>query len=350
MTMQTKRFRSFRPLKIAEKVQIDPPLILAPLAGHTDRAFRGLIRSLGGCGLVITEMVSSEGLARGSMVSRDIAEVTEAERPVGVQVFGCEPERMGEAAAIVGDLGADIIDVNMGCPVPKVTRTGAGAALMQDTRRASAVISTMVRRTHIPVTVKIRSGWDRTSINASSVARVLEESGASAITVHPRCRSERHRGKAAWQVIADVKRVVGIPVIGNGDVRDIASARAMIAETGVDGIMIGRGALNNPWVFRNIVQEFSGEATHELQLADYQRVFEFFIGSLREYRPEKLVVNRVKAFIGWVTKGLEGGAGLRHDVYAAKNLTEVLGVFERYFEERKIEPESTGLASIDASA
>ncbi len=342
--------KKLKPLKIAENVQIDPPLVLAPLAGHTDRAFRGLVRSLGGCGLVITEMVSSEGLARGSKMSREIAAVTETERPVGIQVFGCEPERMGEAAAIVEDLGADVIDVNMGCPVPKVTRTGAGAALMQDARRAGAVISEMVRRTDVPVTAKIRSGWDRTSINAPAIARVLEESGASAITVHPRCRSERHRGKAAWRLIADVKRAVGIPVIGNGDVRDAASAREMIEETGVDGIMIGRGALNNPWVFRNIVRELSGEPAGEPQLADYQRAFEVFIASLREYRPEKLVVNRVKAFIGWVTKGLEGGAGLRRDIYASKSLPEVLGVFERYFEERSLQSESPALQSIDALA
>lgn len=317
-----------KPLTIAGKVEMKTPLVLAPLAGHTDRAFRGLVRDLGGCGLVVTEMVSSEGLTRGSDFSKELAAIAPDERPVGVQIFGSDPERMGEAAAMVEDMGADLVDVNMGCPVPKVTKKGSGAALMKDASKAAAVVARMVARTTCPVTVKIRSGWDQSSINAPEVARALEDAGAAAITVHPRCRSERHRGRAAWSVISDVKRAVSIPVIGNGDVRGPDSAREMFEQTGVDGIMVGRGALVNPWVFRQIIdQDPRGP-----ELDDYRRVFEGFIGRLREYLPERVVVNRMKAFIGWVTKGLHKGHGLRRDIYAAKSLPEVITIFDGYFE------------------
>jgi nifR3 family TIM-barrel protein len=319
-------------LEIGGSVRLVTPLVLAPLAGHTDRAFRGLVREIGGVGLVVTEMVSSEGLTRGSEFSRELAQVSREERPVGIQIFGCDPERMADAAAMVEDMGADLVDVNMGCPVPKVTRTGSGAALMKDEARAAAVIEKMVERTTIPVTVKIRSGWDHDSINAPSFARALESAGASAITVHPRCRSERHRGRAAWSVIQDVKQAVSVPVIGNGDVHSIESARAMMETTGADGIMIGRGALGNPWVFREIATGLEGGATPQpARLEDYRDLFLRFVELLREYRPERLVLNRVKAFIGWVTKGLVGGAALRQDVYASKSIAEVLDVFERYF-------------------
>lgn len=314
-------------LRIGGSVETKTPLVLAPLAGHTDRAFRGLVRELGGCGLVVTEMVSSEGLTRGSEFSKELAAVTSTERPVGVQIFGSDPERMGEAAAMVEDMGADLVDINMGCPVPKVTKKGSGAALMKDVRRAGAIVSRMVARTTVPVTVKIRSGWDHNSINAPEVARALEDAGASAITVHPRCRSERHRGEAAWVVIRDVKRAVRIPVIGNGDVRGPESAKKMIEETGVDGIMIGRGALLNPWVFRQIVTDDDTPPVME----DYERLFAGFIARLREYLPERVVLTRMKAFIGWVTKGLHGGHALRRDVYAAKSLPEAVSIFERYF-------------------
>jgi nifR3 family TIM-barrel protein len=202
---------------------------------------------------------------------------------------------------------------------------------MKDESRAGAVIEKMVTRARIPVTVKIRSGWDQGSINAPAFARVLESAGASAVTVHPRCRSEHHRGEAAWAVIRDVKSAVSIPVIGNGDVHDPESARKMIELTGADGIMIGRGALQNPWVFRAIA---SGGATPSPGLEDYRRLFERFVALLREYRPERLVLNRVKAFIGWVTKGLDSGAKLRESVYAAKSVEEVLAVFEAYFDHR----------------
>lgn len=315
-------------LTIGGKVEMRTPLVLAPLAGHTDRAFRGLVRDLGGCGLVVTEMVSSEGLTRGSEFSKELAAISANERPVGVQIFGNDPMRMGDAAAMVEDMGADLVDVNMGCPVPKVTRKGSGAALMKDPRRAAEVVSGMVARTSCPVTVKIRSGWDHGSINAPEIARALEDAGASAITIHPRCRSERHRGQAAWSVIADVKNAVSIPVIGNGDVRGPDTALKMFTETGVDGIMVGRGALMNPWVFRQIV----GVDAVEPGLEDYRRMFVRFIDRLREYLPERLVLNRMKAFIGWVTKGLHKGHALRRDLYAAKSLAQVCTIFDTYFE------------------
>ena len=328
---------------LGDSLEVNPPLVLAPLAGHTDRAFRGLVRRLGGCGLVVTEMVSSEGLTRGSQASREIAAVTHEERPVGVQVFGTDPDRLAAAANMVDEFGADLVDVNMGCPVPKVTRLGAGAALMRDVKRASQLISQMVKSASIPVTAKIRSGWDYDSINARELARALEDAGAAAITVHPRCRSERHRGKAAWQVIRDVKEAVKIPVIGNGDVRSAEDARAMVAETGVDAIMIGRGALENPWVFRQVSDELSGRESSHPTMNDYRQAITFFTQSLKEYLPDKLVVNRVKALIGWISKGFPGGAALRHKIYASKTLPEVTDVFEGYFTDSTCQlPEEEG--------
>ena len=312
-------------------VRVDPPLVLAPLAGHTDRAFRALVKRLGGCGLVVTEMVSSEGLTRGSKASREIASVTESERPVGVQVFGTDPHRLADSAAMVEELGANLIDVNMGCPVPKVTRLGAGAALMRDIGRVTQVISQMVKSAGIPVTAKIRSGWDHDSINAREVALALEDAGAAAITIHPRCRSEHHRGRAAWRVIRDVKEAVKVPVIGNGDVRSAEDAKAMMAETGADGIMVGRGALENPWVFRQIRDELAGRGVWQPTTNDYREAIGFFTESLAEYLPEKLVVNRVKALVGWISKGLPRGGALRKNVYASKSLPEVREVFDAYF-------------------
>jgi nifR3 family TIM-barrel protein len=331
-------------LEIGGAVRLPTPLVLAPLAGHTDRAFRGLVREIGGVGLVVTEMVSSEGLTRGSEFSRELAAVSREERPVGIQIFGSDPGRMAEAASMVEEMGADLVDVNMGCPVPKVTRTGSGAALMRDTALASAVIESMVKRTRIPVTVKIRSGWDHGSINAPEVARALEGAGAAAITVHPRCRSERHRGRAAWPVIRDVKRAVAIPVIGNGDIDSVESAREMLALTGADGIMIGRGALENPWLFLQIARGLAGAASPSPTIEDYRVLFLRFVELLRGYRPERLVLNRVKAFIGWVTKGLEGGAALRQSVYRSTSVTEVLEVYQGYFGGR-LEPTEPGARS-----
>jgi nifR3 family TIM-barrel protein len=316
------------------RVVIDPPLVLAPLAGYTDRAFRGLIRRSGGCGLVVTEMVSSEGLTRGSRLSKEMAVVTGEHCPVAVQIFGSDPSRMSRAAALAEELGAALVDVNMGCPVLKVTRTGAGAALMCEVGRAAEIVARMVRSTQVPISAKIRSGWDEDHINAPDVAAALEQAGASAIAVHPRCRSERHRGRAAWKVIASVKRSVRIPVIGNGDVHSAEDARNMLEETGVDGIMIGRGALKNPWVFRQIQQGLSGEAITRPGIEDYRETFDYFVARLGEYLPEKVVVNRVKALIGWITKGLAGGAELRRKIYDSKSLSEVTDIFEKYFTHR----------------
>jgi len=313
------------------RVIVDPPLILAPMAGHTDVAFRALVRHLGGCGLVVTEMVSSEGLTRGGGHSRRLAEITDEERPVAIQIFGSDPGRMADAAAMVESFGASLVDVNMGCPVPKVTRTGAGAALMRDVGRAAQVVAAVVRATRIPVTAKIRSGWDKDHINAPEVASALEDAGAAAITVHPRCRSERHRGRSAWEVIADVKRVVTIPVIGNGDVSSAADVRDITDETGADGVMLGRAALSNPWVFGQIGDEISGIRSAAPTPEDYGEALGFIISRLQIELSEKRLVNRVKALTGWLTKGFPKGAELRSSVYTAGSLAEMTAAFDEYF-------------------
>jgi len=323
-----------KPLVIGEgsgAVTVDPPLVLAPMAGHTDLTFRALVRNLGGCGLVVTEMVSSEGLTRGCRDSRALAKIADEERPVGVQIFGSDPWRMTDAAALVESSGASLVDINMGCPVPKVTRSGAGAALMCDVERAAEIVARIVKATKIPVTVKIRAGWDRDHINAPELAVVLEDVGASAIAIHPRCRSERYRGCATWSVIGEVKRAVEIPIIGNGDVASAVHARAMLDETGADGVMIGRAALKNPWVFRQIDDELAGRALDLPSRADYRAVLGFVISRLQGEFPEKLVLNRLKAWIGWLTKGFPGGAELRRKGYAAKSVLQMTDAFNDYF-------------------
>lgn len=236
-------------------VSIKGVTVLAPLAGVTDRAFRTLCREKG-ASVAVTEMVSAKGLADGSERSSEYLDFDEREHPISVQVFGSEPHVMAEGARVIAERNPDFIDVNCGCPVKKIVNRNAGAALMKDPSHLSDVIDAMVRAVDVPITLKIRSGWDENE-NASEVARAAEDAGASAIAVHARSRSDKFAGHADWDVITRVKSSVDIPVIGNGDVRDPDSASQMVSETGCDLVMIGRWAIGNPWIFGQVERYLS---------------------------------------------------------------------------------------------
>ena len=232
-------------------VRLDNSSVLAPMAGVTDLAFRLLAKEMG-CGLVYSEMVSAKGLLYENCRTKELLRIDPRERPTAIQLFGSVPEELAEAARRVAEGGADIIDFNMGCPTPKIVRNGEGAALLRTPELAASILKAMVRAVQVPVTVKIRAGWDSGSINAPEFAKMAEHAGVSAIAVHGRTREQFYSGHADWSVIRRVKAAVQIPVIGNGDVRVVQEAERLLRETGCDGVMVGRAACGNIWIFRQI--------------------------------------------------------------------------------------------------
>src|SRR5213594_333409 len=229
------------------RVTLQSPFVVAPMAGMTDSAFRRLVKRQGGCGLVVTEMVSSEGLVRGIDRTLEYAEYTEEERPVSIQIFGGDPEKMAAAAQIVEGMGADIVDVNMGCPVPKIAKHNAGCSLMREPEQAASVINAMARAVKIPVTVKMRAGWNDAERNAPRLAKMVEDAGAAAIAVHGRTAAQSYSGTADWELVARIASERSIPVFGSGDCIEPAQIVERL-DAGVEGVLVGRGVLRNPWI------------------------------------------------------------------------------------------------------
>jgi tRNA-dihydrouridine synthase B len=248
-------------------IDLAPPFALAPMAGMTDTAFRRLVKRNGGCGLVVSEMVSSEGLVRGIDRTLEYAEYTEEERPVSIQIFGGDPVKMADAAQIVEGMGADIVDINMGCPVPKIAKHNAGCSLMREPEHAQAVVAAMARAVRIPVTVKMRAGWDANAINAPELARRMEDAGAAAIAVHGRTAAQSYTGSSDWSLIARVAADLGIPVLGSGDCVDPAHLVEKLARDQVSGVLVGRGALRNPWIFEQAAALARGDTPREITMA-----------------------------------------------------------------------------------
>ena len=245
-------------------LNLTPPFALAPMAGMTDTAFRRLVKRQGGCGLVVSEMVSSEGLVRGIDRTLEYAEFTEEERPVSIQIFGGDPEKMASAAQIVEGMGADIVDVNMGCPVPKIAKHNAGCSLMREPAHAADVIRAMSRAVRIPVTVKMRAGWDASEINAPELARRLEDAGAAAVAVHGRTAAQSYSGSSDWDLIARVAGDLSIPVFGSGDCIDPEQMVERLRHNGVRGVLVGRGALRNPWIFEQAADLAAGRVPRQI--------------------------------------------------------------------------------------
>lgn len=333
-------------------ISLSSPFGLAPMAGMTDTAFRRLVKRHGGCGLVVTEMVSSEGLVRGIDRTLEYAEFTEEERPVAVQIFGGDPAKMALAAQVVERLGADAVDVNMGCPVPKVAKNQAGCSLMRDPDRAAAIVRAMARAVAIPVTVKMRAGWDDRELNAPELARRLEGAGASAVVVHGRTAAQAYSGRADWDLIARVARAVAIPVYGNGDCVEPDELVGRVRDLGVAGVLVGRGALRNPWIFAQAAACAAGRPGPDVSASERRGFLLEYIDLLLAERAdepagfrhvavepgngpargrERWVINKLRALCAWYTRGLVGGAHLRVAVNRADSIAGLRAEIARFF-------------------
>ncbi len=313
-------------------IVIRPNIVLAPMAGVTDSVFRRLLLSLGGLGLVTTEMTNAASVTPKAMQRHRLLDYLPEERPIAMQLSGSEPEAVAEAARQVEALGADIIDFNCGCPSPKVTGGGHGSALLRDLPKLERMLRAIRAAVSIPVTLKFRAGWDDELLNYVDTARLAEAAGISAVALHPRTKVQGYAGSADWSRIAAAKRSVGIPVIGSGDVKSAAEAVERLIETGVDGVMIGRGAMANPWIFRQVQQLRRGEPVFEPQPADKRWLLLRYLDMLLETMPEHQAVGKLKQLIGQFYVGYPGAAALRRDVQHARSSEEQRQIIERYFE------------------
>ncbi len=312
-------------------VEINPPLILAPIAGHTDTLFRQAIKSLGGCGLVVSELVSTEGMTRHQDRSFHLTRFEQCERPVSIQIFGSDPARMAESAVMVQDMGADLVDINIGCPVKKVVRQGGGSNLLRELPLLEKIFKSVRSAVKIPLTAKIRTGWDRDNINAVEVLKIAEGAGIEALTVHGRARCDFFSGDADWSVITRVKEAASIPVIGNGDVFEPADAARMFSETGVDGVMIGRGVLSNPWLIRQCSDHLDGGQVRNVTVREKADFMLSFLQRASEALPAVVAVGKLKKMGGYLSKGIPGSAGLRSGIHSASTCEEILTLIRDFF-------------------
>jgi tRNA-dihydrouridine synthase B len=341
-------------------VQLASPFVMAPMAGMTDSAFRRLVKRQGGCGLVVTEMVSSEGLVRGIDRTLEYAEYTEEERPVSIQIFGGDPEKMAAAAQIVESLGADIVDVNMGCPVPKIAKHNAGCSLMREPEHAATVIQAMAKAVTIPVTVKMRAGWNDQSKNAADLARRMQDAGAAAVTIHGRTAEQSYSGSADWTLVSGVARDLSIPVLGSGDCIEPEQIVARM-DCGVSGVLVGRGVLRNPWILSQAADVVAGRTRREITLQERGQFLLDYIDLLvnervgeadgfrhvagdqpREARGrERWVINKLRALCAWYSKGVDSGSHLRVRVNQAASVPELREIITGFFCDRAAAVAST---------
>ena len=313
-------------------VEIKNNVCLAPMAGVCNSAFRRIIKEMG-CGLLYAEMVSDKALVYDNEKTKDMLYMTEEERPIAQQIFGSDKESFVKAAKIVEEImHPDIIDINMGCPVPKVAvKSQAGSALLKNTEKIYEIVSEVVKEVNVPVTVKIRSGWDEEHINAVEVAKICEKAGASAIAIHPRTRSQAYSGLADWNIIKQVKENVSIPVIGNGDIVSVFDAKRMFEETGCDAVMIGRGCLGNPYLIKQVVhylktKEIIKDQTPKEKIQTCLKHFKYLL----QIKPEKVAVLEMRTHGAWYLKGLPNGVGIKRKLYEIKTKYEFIKILEEY--------------------
>jgi len=319
------------PLQIGPLV-IMPPLALAPMAGLTHSSFRRLIRELGGCGLVVTEMINAAAFSPKALRSHRMLNFRPEERPIAAQIAGHDPERIAAAAVVAQEHGVDVVDINAGCPARRVVGGGSGAALLRDLDLLEAILRTTRQAITVPLTLKYRAGWDVQHIVAREVAMLAEACGCQSITLHPRTRKQQYRGKANWQLITDVVQLVPIPVWASGDIRNVADAERCFAETGCAGLMLGRAAMSNPWIFAQIAAAMAGETPFEPTVADRYRLLQRYVALLQEDIPSPVrVLGKLKYMVGKLQIGVPGVAAFRQSVMRAKNLEEALEAIEAYF-------------------
>ena len=326
-------------------ITLQSPFAIAPMAGMTDTAFRRLVKRHGGCGLVVTEMVSAEGLVRGIDRTLEYAEYTEEERPISIQIFGGDPDKMAAAAQVVEGMGADIVDVNMGCPVPKIAKHNAGCSLMREPAHAAAVIGAMTRAVKIPVTVKMRAGWNDEERNAPTLARMVQDAGASAIAIHGRTAAQSYSGSADWDLVARIAADVTIPVFGSGDCIEPQQIVERL-RSGVGGILVGRGVLRNPWILAQAADLAAGGAPRLVTLEDRGRFLLDYIELLLQERVDesralshdRWVINKLRALASWYTKGLDNGSHLRTAINTVDSLPSLRETIATFFFANQLAP------------
>lgn len=309
-------------------VELNNNLLLAPMAGITDRAFRIICEKFDP-GLVCTEMISAKGLYYDDSKTKQLLNMKDEKHPIAVQIFGSDVQSMGYAAEYISKY-ADIIDINMGCPAPKVVKNGDGSKLLLDLDKAKLIIEEVVRKSNVPVTVKFRKGWDNNNIVAVEMAKIAEQAGASAITIHGRTRSEFYSGVADWEIIKKVKESVKIPVIGNGDIKNASDAKKIFDQTGVDGIMIGRGTLGNPWIFEQIKSELNNEVFNISNSEKLSLILEQLNLEIED-KTEKVAMMEMRKHISWYIKNTKDASKIRDKINQITDKKELINTLTEYF-------------------
>ncbi len=312
-------------------ITLDNPLIMAPLAGISNLPFR-LLAKKEGCALVSSEMISSYGLVHKSEKTLKMLDSVPDEKPLSIQIFGADPSIMAEAATIVEASGADILDINFGCSVKKIIKTGAGVYLMQTPKVAEALLKAVRKSITIPLTIKIRTGWDPTGSQALRIAKIAQKCGTDAIAIHPRTATQGFRGKADWSVISAVKQAVALPVIGNGDIAKPVDALLMQKTTGCDGVMIGRAAIGNPWIFSQCLAGLHGENITAVDLDQRFEVMKHYVCASVEYMGEKVACRMMRSRLGWFVKGLRFSSKFRESIKHLSSERETIELIQTYRE------------------